>query len=337
MLVSAATARLRGGVPSPAGIVLRTRVPVPDSAATAREPADGFSPTVRRRVDRASAGPPVDRVAADAPVDLGARVAEVEPSAAVLPMAGILPLGTTLPVAAVLLPAVVLVTAVVLVAVVVLVPAVVRVPAGVLVPATVALRARVVGGSVADAAVFRAADPDRPTVVAACEVAARPAAVPVAGFAAADLDAVREATDREVDDLAGSAAAVPVRADFFALPARAVTTPFAEVAAAADVFFARVGSVRARRPAADAFVLFAGSGEAFVAFAITKASLPRLSARHSRIAFPTGRTAQHRYRAGPVSGLSLRRGQAYGAHPRVVNVCWTITGAGPPALGHPSW
>ncbi len=105
--------------------------------------------------------------------------------------------------------------------------------------------------------------------------------------ALADLDA----TGREVEGPAGSTAAFRVRADLFAVSACAVMTFFAD--AAADVF-TRLGSLRARRSAADGLAPDAGSGEAFVAFAITRASLPRLAARHRRIGFPTGRTQHHR-------------------------------------------
>ena len=42
------------------------------------------------------------------------------------------------------------------------------------------------------------------------------------------------------------------------------------------------------------------------------------------------------YTPGPESGRSARRGHAYGRQPRSDNVCWTITGAGPRRLGHPS-
>uniref|UniRef100_UPI0015C60225 hypothetical protein n=1 Tax=Actinoplanes regularis TaxID=52697 RepID=UPI0015C60225 len=82
--------------------------------------------------------------------------------------------------------------------------------------------------------------------------------------------------------LAGSPAAFLARV-VFALSAGAVTTLFVDVPVAAAVAFARVGSLRARRsagslrarrPAAGGVAPAAGSEEAFVAFAITMASLP---------------------------------------------------------------
>ncbi|BCY05475.1 hypothetical protein L3i22_005630 [Actinoplanes sp. L3-i22] len=102
-------------------------------------------------------------------------------------------------------------------------------------------------------------------------------------MAAADGD-----TAREVGAGAGSAAGFLVRVDFagvpvcavttffdgFAEPVCAVTTDFTDFAVAADVVFALASSLRARRAAAGGFAPFAGSGEAFVAFAITTASLP---------------------------------------------------------------
>ncbi|KUL30172.1 hypothetical protein ADL15_24920 [Actinoplanes awajinensis subsp. mycoplanecinus] len=53
------------------------------------------------------------------------------------------------------------------------------------------------------------------------------------------------ATDLVAAGLIGSRA-TPLRVDFFAESARAVTTLFADVAVAADVDFARVGSTRPR-------------------------------------------------------------------------------------------
>ncbi|AEV81620.1 hypothetical protein ACWT_0606 [Actinoplanes sp. SE50] len=64
------------------------------------------------------------------------------------------------------------------------------------------------------------------------------------------------------------------RVAFLAVSVFAVMTPLADVAAAADVFFAGFGVVRARRPPAGGWSPKAGSGEAFVAFAITSASVP---------------------------------------------------------------
>ncbi|TWG13963.1 hypothetical protein FHX34_104256 [Actinoplanes teichomyceticus] len=69
----------------------------------------------------------------------------------------------------------------------------------------------------------------------------------------------------------------------------------------------------------------------------TPPPVPRLTPASRPRGAPADGARRAGQRRGPANGLPSRRGQAYGTHPRNVSVCWTITGAGPPGRGQPSW
>lgn len=251
------------------------------------------------------------------------------------------------------------------------------------------------------------APPGSVTADASCGVAAVPlggvvtaeafcgvAAVPPGGVTAVALGGAAMASGCGV-------AVVPVRFAVVPLAAGAVSSSDGEAVPAGRA----TGSSGARRglavvwsPVDRSSAAARGAAEPFVAFAITKARVPRADACHRRFAStppnrrgigPTsraggsdrrrrsasiGRKAQlnrprpvlwvarisssscpitaidtrptdHRctiapqpshQTGGPSRRWPFRRGHAYGRQPSKVRVCWTITGAGPPAFGHPT-